>query len=85
MKYVQDNIEGLAVNERAYRIHLSRLRESGELAVPMMIDYLMSKDPAKEPVKAVILRQQRYLGWPGGLNPLLAATETKDDELEAPR
>ncbi|HZK79748.1 MAG TPA: hypothetical protein VFC46_01745, partial [Humisphaera sp.] len=80
-KYIEENIEGLAVNERAYRIHIERLRESGELAVPMMLDYLGSKDPAKAQFKDPIRRALVDLGR-AILSPLLAATETKDDELK---
>lgn len=80
-KYIEENIEGLIVNERAYRIHLERLRESGELAVPLMLDYLASKDPAKAQFKDPVRRALVDLGR-SILNPLLAATETKDDELK---
>ena len=80
-KYIQENIEGLAVNERAYRLHIDRLRESGELAVPMMIDYLASKDPSKAQFKDPIRRAMVDMGR-SVLNPLLAATETKDDDLK---
>ncbi len=80
-KYIQENIEGLATNERGYRIHLERLRESGELAVPQMLDYLASKDPAKagfkDPVRRALVDMGRSI-----LNPLLAATETPDNDLK---
>ena len=37
------NIKTLATNERGYDIAIGRLRESGELAVPIMIDYLRNR------------------------------------------
>jgi HEAT repeat protein len=80
-KYIQENIEALATNERAYRIHIERLRESGELAVPLMLDYLRDKDPSKAAFKDPIRRALVDLGRPI-LNPLVAATETKDDDLQ---
>ena len=80
-KWIEENVEGLAINERGYRIHLDRLRESGEQAVPIMLDYLASKDAAKDRFKDPIRRALIDMGR-SILNPLLAATETKDDELK---
>jgi len=42
-QFIKENIERLAVNQRAYARGLASLRQSGELAVPIMIDYL--RDP----------------------------------------
>ena len=80
-KYITDNIEALAVNERSYRIHIDRLKETGELAVPLMLDYLASRDPARAQFKDPVRRALRDMGREA-LNPLLAATETKDDDLK---
>jgi hypothetical protein len=75
--YIQENLEALSVNERSYANHLPRLRDSGELAVPMMLDYL--KDPNKSQFHPAIRRALKQLGRPI-LNPLLAATEMKNSE-----
>ena len=40
-KWIKQNIEKLGLNERAYHIHLGRLRESGETGCALqMLDYL---------------------------------------------
>ncbi|HEY1685192.1 MAG TPA: HEAT repeat domain-containing protein [Tepidisphaeraceae bacterium] len=72
---IQHNIERLNGNERAYSLAIQRLRDSGEMAVPIMIDYL--RDPGKKQYYAGIQRAIRQLGREA-LNPLLAATEMKD-------
>jgi hypothetical protein len=70
-KYIADNIQRLAGGERAFTNAVAALRESGELAVPQMIDYL--KDPAKaeyhDPIRRALVALGRSV-----LNPLLAAT-----------
>lgn len=76
-KYIEANIKELATNERGYQIAISRLRDSGELAVPIMIDYLRS--PAQSQYHAAIRRGLRDLGL-SAVNPLLAATEMKDEQ-----
>lgn len=73
--YIQTNIERLANGERAYLLAVSRLRDSGELAVQMMVDDLRNSDKAK--YHTAILRAMRDLGRVS-LSPLLAATEMKD-------
>src|SRR2546423_1228513 len=55
---------------------MPRLRQSGELAVPIMIDYL--RDPSKTQNHNSIRRALRDLGRIG-LNPLVASTEMKDN------
>ena len=74
-KYIRENIERLGVNERAYALGVGRLRQSGELAVPFMIEYLRS--PEKAEFHNGIRRALRDLGRPA-VNPLTAATEMKD-------
>ncbi|HWB53355.1 MAG TPA: HEAT repeat domain-containing protein, partial [Tepidisphaeraceae bacterium] len=72
---IQRNIERLNINERAYSLAIARLRDSGEMAVPIMLDYL--RDPNKKEYYASIQRALRDLGREA-LNPLLASTEMKD-------
>ena len=72
---IQRNIERLNINERAYSLAIGQLRDSGEMAVPIMLDYL--RDPNKKEYYAGIQRALRDLGRQA-LNPLLAATEMKD-------
>src|SRR5206468_3969446 len=59
-----------------YANAVGRLRESGEMAVPLMVDYL--RDPAKVQYHDAINRALVDLGRTA-LNPLLAATEMKDN------
>jgi HEAT repeat protein len=76
-KYIEQNIQLLATNQRGYDLSIDRLRESGELAVPMMIDYL--RDPSKTQYHGSIRRALRGLGL-SAVNPLLAATEMRDEQ-----
>lgn len=73
--YIRQNIERLSGGERGYTIAISRLRGSGEVAVPFMIDYL--RDPSKQQYHSAIRRALRDMGK-YALNPLVAATEMKD-------
>jgi hypothetical protein len=75
ISYIEDSIRRLSVNERAYALAIQRLRESGELAIPIMIDYL--RDPSKKEYFSGIRRALRDLGREA-LNPLLAATQMND-------
>ena len=65
----------LGVNERGYMIAIGQLRQTGELAVPMMVNYL--RDPSKRDLHPSIRRALRDLGRVA-LNPLTAATEMND-------
>lgn len=76
--YVEDNIKRLVVNERAYSTAVGRLRESGELAVPLMIGYLT--DPTKGMYHGNVRRALTDMGK-AGLSPLLTATEMKDQRV----
>ena len=76
-KYIEQNIQLLATNQRGYDLSIDRLRESGELAVPMMVDYL--RDPSKSQYHGAIRRALRGLGL-SAVNPLLAATEMHDEQ-----
>lgn len=76
--YIRRNIERLATNEVGYRLGLEELRNSGELAVPLMLDYL--RDPNRVALHGPIGRALRDLGKLA-LNPLVAATTTPDNGL----
>jgi len=73
--YIEKNISRLGGGDRPYRLAMVQLRESGELAVPLLLDTL--KDPSKQdlfgPARRAIIDLGRY-----ALNPLVAATETND-------
>lgn len=74
--FIREQLSRIATGEaRAYGNAMSRLRESGELAVPFMLDTL--RDPSKKNQQPVIRRALRDLGR-YGLNPLVASTEMKD-------
>lgn len=74
-QFIESNIQRLSVNRRAYELAVQSLRQSGELAVPMMIAYL--KDPSKSQHHVAIRNALRDLGIKA-LNPLLAATSMTD-------
>lgn len=76
--FIEDNIRRLIVNERAYTLAVGRLRQSGELAVPLMIAYLRS--PERVEYHGAIRRALTDMGK-SALSPLLAATEMKDDAV----
>jgi hypothetical protein len=74
--YIESQIKRLGVNERAYILAVGQLRESGELAVPLMVSYL--QNPAQASLRQPIIRALRDLGR-SAINPLVAATEIKKD------
>lgn len=76
--FITENIDRLIVNELGYRNGLANLRNSGELAVPILLDYLRS--PSKSTYHGQIRRAIRDLGR-DVLNPLVAATESSDVQL----
>lgn len=76
-QFIEQSIKYLPTGERAYALGISRLRESGELAVPMLLDYL--RDPAKRDYHAAVRRALTDLGR-SALNPLLAAADMKDQD-----
>lgn len=78
---IQRNIERLINPGRGYILAVRELRESGELAVPIMIDYL--RDPGKQKYHDAIRNALRDLGRLA-LNPLVAATETRNQDLLIP-
>ena len=74
-KFIENNIQRLITTDRGFAIGVDNLRKSGELAYPMMIDYL--RDPSKTEYQLPIRNAMVALGRVG-LNPLTAATEIKD-------
>lgn len=74
-EFIKEQISRLFVNDRAYSLAMPRLRESGELTVPFMVDLL--RDPTKKSSAPTIRRALRDLGRLG-LHPLVAATEMQD-------
>ena len=73
--YINFNINRLAINEVAYQLGLAELRNSGELAVPFLLDTL--RDPTKQSLHAPVGRALRDLGRLA-LNPLVAAPDATD-------
>lgn len=74
-EFITANIERLIVNPIGYRNGVENLRNSGELAVPVLLDYLGS--PSKKEYHDVVRRAFKDLGKPV-LNPLVASTEMSD-------
>jgi hypothetical protein len=74
--WIKQQIDRLGVNERAYRAALDELRQSGEYAVPIMIDTLGSAD--QKNLHMATRRALVDMGR-GVLNPLVAVMETKDN------
>lgn len=80
-QYIIRQIERLSVNERAFELAMSRLRDAGEIAAAIMVEFL--QDPAKRQHHFAIRRALVEMGR-SALNPLVAATEMKDVQtLEA--
>ena len=75
--FVRSQIERLAVNERGYINGMENLRQTGEIAVPLMIDYL--RDGTKKEMQPAVRRALVELGR-SVLNPLVACTEIKQDQ-----
>jgi hypothetical protein len=73
--WIEKNIQGLGGGARSYALSVERLRDSGELAVPQMIDYL--RNPDKAALHDKIYSAIKDLGQLS-LNPLVAATEMQD-------
>jgi hypothetical protein len=76
--FIKHEIERLSVNQRAYQSAMKNLRQSGELAIPFMLDYL--RDPSKAQYQAAIRLGMRDLGK-YGLNALVAATYSTDGDV----
>jgi HEAT repeat protein len=76
-KFIEANIERLITNQVGYSNGLANLRNSGEMAVPMLLEYLRSADRAQ--YHDAVRRALRDLGR-DALNPLVAATESTETE-----
>jgi hypothetical protein len=76
-KFIDQAIQDLMVNERAYSRAVALLKQSGELAVPALVDYL--RDPRRPEYHARIQRALVEMGR-ATLNPLVASLEMKDDD-----
>ena len=74
---IKKAIARLSVNERAFEMALAELRDSGEFAVPIMVDTL--RDPAQKNLRSQTRRALVRLGR-GVLNPLVAVLESKDHD-----
>ncbi len=79
--YIDQNIQRLSVNERAYMLAIGRLRDSGEAAVQRMLVHLADEDQAEH--HNAIRRALRDMGRIA-LNPLLAATESTEPAVILP-
>jgi outer membrane biosynthesis protein TonB len=78
---IEANVKRLINPGRGYMQAMRSLRDSGELAVPILIDYL--RDPAKAEFHDAVRNALRDLGRPA-LNPLVAVVETKNQNLLLP-
>src|SRR6185295_13577022 len=72
---IESQVQRWSGGPRAYALAVEQLKTSGELAVPVMLNYL--KDPSKRELQVPIRNALRDMGVKA-LNPLLAATEMKD-------
>jgi hypothetical protein len=75
---IKTNIELLIKSQRAYDLGVDRLRDSGELAVPFMIDYL--RDPTRTQYHGPVRRALTAMGR-SAVAPLCAVTTAKDENL----
>jgi hypothetical protein len=73
--FMHEQIERLNSGERGYGLAITRLRESGELAVPFLLEAM--RDPARASQQPMLRRALRDLGR-YALNPLVAATQMQD-------
>lgn len=75
--FITSNIDRLIVNQIGYANGLANLRNSGEMAVPLLLEYL--RNPDKAQYHDAARRAIKDLGRVS-LNPLVAATETTDND-----
>jgi hypothetical protein len=78
--FLREQVERLGDGAIAYRNAVTALRQSGEVAAPILLDYL--NDPTEAALHPRIRQAIVELGLPL-VNPLLAATETDDPNLKA--
>ena len=72
---IKQNIERLGGPPRAFENGVARLKDSGEYAIPFMVQYL--RDPSKKSLTQAILRTLPQVGRPG-LNPMVIALRMDD-------
>jgi hypothetical protein len=72
-------IRDMSAGERAYENHLPYLRASGEMAVPIMLQFLSLADDEHLPYRGTVRRALADMGHVA-VNPLLAAMEMKDND-----
>ena len=75
--FIQSNIDRLIVNQIGYANGLANLKNSGEMAVPLLLEYL--RNPERAQYHDAARRAIKDLGRVA-LNPLVAATETADND-----
>ncbi len=75
--YIEAQIARLSTGERPYILAIGQLKQSGELAVPLLVASLQ-KNPVNTPEHNAARRALRDLGR-SAVNPLVAATEIKKD------
>jgi hypothetical protein len=76
---IAQTIRDMSAGERAYENHLPYLRASGELAVPIMIQFLRLQDDQHLPYRGTVRRALADMGHVA-VNPLLAAMDMKDND-----
>jgi CheY-like chemotaxis protein len=76
---IEETIRDMSAGERAYENHLPYLRRSGELAVPIMIQFLRLPDDQHLPYRGTARRALADMGRVA-VNPLLAAMAMKDND-----
>ena len=76
--FIREQVERLGQGRIAYNNALDALRNSGEYAVPTMLEYL--GDPDRRALHGDVRNALTDLGL-DALNPLLAATDAQDPEL----
>lgn len=74
---IEENIKNLPKTEQSYAISINRLRDSGQLAVPLMLQYL--SDPSQVQYHASIRRALVDMGQ-AALSPLAATLEAPINE-----
>ncbi len=76
---IAQTLRDMNANERAYENHLPYLRASGEMAVPVMLQFMRLNDDSHLPYRSVVRRALADMGR-DAVNPLIAATEMRDTD-----
>lgn len=79
LDYIKSQVQRLSNGRRAYLLAVDQLKASGELSVPVILASL--KDPAYKNSQVELRGALKELGY-RALNPLLAATESIDPEIQ---